>query len=104
MFLAEHTVKNYVTGLLRKLKMSSRTEAAIYATKRRAEESGERRRLGEPDPSGGANRSDPLIRRNGAGRCEAAAYYRQWPHPMTSSQTASDYGWTRLDPRPSRPS
>ncbi len=33
MFLAEHTVKNYITGLLRKLKMSSRTEAAIYATK-----------------------------------------------------------------------
>ena len=40
MFLAEHTVKNYVTGLLRKLKMSSRTEAAIYATKQRAEGSG----------------------------------------------------------------
>jgi two-component system, NarL family, response regulator DevR len=37
MFLAEHTVKNYVTGLLRKLKMSSRTEAAIYATKQRAQ-------------------------------------------------------------------
>ena len=37
MFLAEHTVKNYVTGLLRKLKMSSRTEAAIYATKRKNE-------------------------------------------------------------------
>ena len=35
MFLAEHTVKNYVTGLLRKLKMSSRTEAAIYATSER---------------------------------------------------------------------
>ena len=34
MFLAEHTIKNYMTGLLRKLKMSSRTEAAIYATKR----------------------------------------------------------------------
>ncbi|MGH9018740.1 MAG: response regulator [Acidimicrobiales bacterium] len=33
MFLAEHTVKNYVTGLLRKLDMSSRTEAAIFATK-----------------------------------------------------------------------
>jgi two-component system response regulator DevR len=33
MFLSEHTVKNYVTGLLRKLKVSSRTEAAIYATK-----------------------------------------------------------------------
>jgi DNA-binding NarL/FixJ family response regulator len=37
MFLAEHTVKNYVTGLLRKLGMSSRTEAAIYATKLRSE-------------------------------------------------------------------
>ena len=36
MFLAEHTVKNYITGLLRKLKMSSRTEAAIYATKLKA--------------------------------------------------------------------
>jgi DNA-binding NarL/FixJ family response regulator len=33
MFLSENTVKNYVTGLLRKLKMTSRTEAAIYATK-----------------------------------------------------------------------
>jgi two-component system, NarL family, response regulator DevR len=42
MFLAEHTVKNYVTGLLRKLKMSSRTEAAIYAT---------RLRTGDSDPS-----------------------------------------------------
>jgi DNA-binding NarL/FixJ family response regulator len=37
MYLAEHTVKNYVTGLLRKLGMSSRTEAAIYATKLRTE-------------------------------------------------------------------
>lgn len=37
MFLAEHTIKNYVTGLLRKLKMSSRTEAAIYATRRKAQ-------------------------------------------------------------------
>ena len=33
MFLSENTVKNYVTGLLRKLQMTSRTEAAIYATK-----------------------------------------------------------------------
>jgi DNA-binding NarL/FixJ family response regulator len=33
MFLSENTVKNYVTGLLRKLKVTSRTEAAIYATK-----------------------------------------------------------------------
>jgi two-component system, NarL family, response regulator DevR len=42
MFLSEHTVKNYVTGMLRKLKMTSRTEAAIYATKarRKPEESG----------------------------------------------------------------
>ena len=41
MFLAEHTVKNYVTGLLRKLQMTSRTEAAIYATKLRTEGSSE---------------------------------------------------------------
>ena len=33
MFLAQNTVKNYITGLLRKLKVTSRTEAAIYATK-----------------------------------------------------------------------
>jgi two-component system, NarL family, response regulator DevR len=33
MFLSEKTVKNYTTGLLAKLKMNSRTEAAIYATK-----------------------------------------------------------------------
>ena len=36
MFLAEHTVKNYTTTLLRKLKVSNRTEAAIYATKKRS--------------------------------------------------------------------
>jgi DNA-binding NarL/FixJ family response regulator len=36
MFLAEHTVKNYITGLLRKLNVASRTEAAIYATKIKA--------------------------------------------------------------------
>lgn len=40
MFLAEHTVKNYTTTLLRKLKMTNRTEAAIFATKLRAEGSG----------------------------------------------------------------
>jgi two-component system, NarL family, response regulator DevR len=39
MFLAEHTIKNYVTGLLRKLRMSSRTEAAIYATRQKAQDS-----------------------------------------------------------------
>jgi DNA-binding NarL/FixJ family response regulator len=36
MFLAEHTVKNYTTTLLRKLRMSNRTEAAIFATKLQA--------------------------------------------------------------------
>jgi two-component system response regulator DevR len=34
MILAEKTVKNYVTNLLAKLKMSSRTEAAVYAARR----------------------------------------------------------------------
>jgi two-component system response regulator DevR len=38
MFLSEKTVKNYMTGLLAKLKMNSRTEAAIYATKLKAGE------------------------------------------------------------------
>jgi two-component system response regulator DevR len=33
MFLSEKTIKNYVTNLLAKLRMNSRTEAAIYATK-----------------------------------------------------------------------
>jgi DNA-binding NarL/FixJ family response regulator len=37
MFLSENTVKNYITSLLRKLRMTSRTEAAIYATKLKAE-------------------------------------------------------------------
>jgi DNA-binding NarL/FixJ family response regulator len=31
MFLAEKTVKNYVSNLLAKLGMSRRTEAAVYA-------------------------------------------------------------------------
>ncbi len=43
MFLAEHTVKNYTTTLLRKLRVSNRTEAAIYAT---------RMRSGGPEPTG----------------------------------------------------
>jgi DNA-binding NarL/FixJ family response regulator len=33
MFLSEKTVKNYMTGLLFKLNMNNRTEAAIFATK-----------------------------------------------------------------------
>ncbi len=36
MFLSEKTIKNYMTALLAKLKMNSRTEAAIYATKLKA--------------------------------------------------------------------
>jgi len=36
MNLAEKTVKNYVSNLLRKLKMSSRTEAAVFVTNLRA--------------------------------------------------------------------
>jgi DNA-binding NarL/FixJ family response regulator len=34
MFLAEKTVKNYVSGLLRKLDVERRTEAAVYAVER----------------------------------------------------------------------
>jgi DNA-binding NarL/FixJ family response regulator len=34
MYLAEKTVKNYVSGLLRKLGMERRTEAAVYAAQR----------------------------------------------------------------------
>ena len=40
MFLSEKTVKNYVTNLLAKLKMNSRTEAAIFATKLKTRTSG----------------------------------------------------------------
>lgn len=34
MFLADKTVKNYVSSLLRKLGMERRTEAAVYAIRR----------------------------------------------------------------------
>ena len=34
MYLAEKTVKNYVSGMLRKLGMERRTEAAVFATQR----------------------------------------------------------------------
>jgi len=40
MFLAEKTVKNYVSGLLRKLDMERRTEAAVYAVERSRRRSG----------------------------------------------------------------
>jgi DNA-binding NarL/FixJ family response regulator len=39
MFLAEKTVKNYVSSLLHKLGMSRRTEAAVYATELRRKDS-----------------------------------------------------------------
>ncbi len=39
MFLAEKTVKNYVSSLLHKLGMSRRTEAVVYATELRRTDS-----------------------------------------------------------------
>jgi DNA-binding NarL/FixJ family response regulator len=33
MFLAEKTVKNYVSGLLAKLGLQRRTQAAVFATR-----------------------------------------------------------------------
>ena len=33
MYLAEKTVKNYVSSMLAKLRLTSRTQAAIFATK-----------------------------------------------------------------------
>jgi DNA-binding NarL/FixJ family response regulator len=43
MFLAEKTVKNYVSNLLAKLGMSRRTEAAVFATKLAGRQDRERR-------------------------------------------------------------
>ena len=39
MFLAEKTVKNYVSNLLAKLGMERRTQAAVFASKLRDHES-----------------------------------------------------------------
>jgi DNA-binding NarL/FixJ family response regulator len=36
MYLAEKTVKNYVSSLLAKMGFSRRTEAAVYATRARS--------------------------------------------------------------------
>jgi two-component system, NarL family, response regulator DevR len=47
MFLSEKTVKNYVSNLLAKLRMNSRTEAAVYATKMQADPTGVK---GAPTP------------------------------------------------------
>ncbi|GAB3899681.1 hypothetical protein GCM10029964_085940 [Kibdelosporangium lantanae] len=38
LYLAEKTVKNYVSSLLHKLGFERRTEAAVYATRRRDEQ------------------------------------------------------------------
>lgn len=38
MFLAEKTVKNYVSSLLHQLALSRRTEAAVYATELRSKD------------------------------------------------------------------
>ena len=43
MYLAEKTVKNYVSALLAKLGLESRTQAAIFAAKHRLPESAPRR-------------------------------------------------------------
>jgi DNA-binding NarL/FixJ family response regulator len=40
MFLSEKTIKNYMTGLLTKLDMNNRTEAAVFATKLRSNRPG----------------------------------------------------------------
>ncbi|MEZ5245872.1 MAG: response regulator transcription factor [Acidimicrobiales bacterium] len=48
MGLAEKTVKNYVSNLLRKLDMNSRTEAAVFVTSLRAARPGPRRRSAGP--------------------------------------------------------
>ena len=50
MGLAEKTVKNYVSNLLRKLDMSSRTEAAVYVTSMRTPRPASLRRGGDPSP------------------------------------------------------
>jgi DNA-binding NarL/FixJ family response regulator len=48
MGLAEKTVKNYVSNLLRKLNMHSRTEAAVFVTGLRSARAAPRRRSGDP--------------------------------------------------------
>ncbi|HLU40984.1 MAG TPA: response regulator transcription factor [Microthrixaceae bacterium] len=60
MFLAEKTVKNYVSNLLSKMGMSRRTEAAVYAARLAERRLAERRRVeaagrlaaGRPRPAG----------------------------------------------------
>ena len=75
MFLAEHTVKNYITGLLRKLKMSSRTEAAIYATKLKAGKGTPEtptRLVLDPDSSIDATRSIPIVTSSPSSRARSS--------------------------------
>ena len=55
MFLAEKTVKNYVSNLLAKLDMSRRSEAAAYAARLAA------RRVGRPRGGGLVRSLMPLV-------------------------------------------
>ncbi|SDD63596.1 response regulator [Auraticoccus monumenti] len=50
LFLAEKTVKNYVSGLLAKLGMQRRTQAAVYGAARRRDVPGRQRRPGGTGP------------------------------------------------------
>ncbi len=54
LFLAEKTVKNYVSNLLAKLGMERRTEAAVYATRLTEHQRSGHQRSGPDDGSGGA--------------------------------------------------
>ena len=74
MFLAEKTVKNYVSSLLAKLGLERRTQAAVLATRLLGERQLTGRRPRQPRSSGTA----PAQRRAGAGR------------PAGSSNVAAD--------------
>jgi DNA-binding NarL/FixJ family response regulator len=51
MILAEKTVKNYITSLLAKLQMTSRTEAAVYAARHEGKSEAPERPSPGPFPS-----------------------------------------------------
>ena len=51
MFLAEKTVKNYVSRLLAKLGMERRTQAAVFASKLDQAQSGRPISRAEPSPT-----------------------------------------------------
>ena len=91
MFLSEKTVKNYMTGLLAKLKMNSRTEAAIYATKLKAGETGAAPALGLSPSDGpvrpGRSQRQPVLVRGGPAPSSGR---RSWsPSPAMSFDSQS---------------